>query len=347
MVTPLDRVTHPIFNPARQGLTYTRDRDQGDLEKTMETEKYVTLFSGTANNNQFMVMFNETLKFGDQWEVAVAQAHVPHGPLTLADAFNQHFPNNPVLGQLKTFFKTSARNDLAAFASGQKSVRLNDILGEFSETTSKFNVLKLIYTLAWNGIATEKTPGKGMHLRMNNQDFIAQVFKETSRGVKLEGTAFFGGYLSLNKKLGQMIGVWNAAGTGLGNGVRHEARSLADMRFRTMYGLSGDQILLYNDVDWYFPLSMNPWPSSVIPKTTPQHVDIHCDAVETQQSNGQILLHAEVGGMMTPMVWSYVTLAKTEVNQIKVWITESGTSTLATLPNEKTRITLHFRKNGA
>ena len=144
-----------------------------------------------------------------------------------------------------------------------------------------------------------------------------------------------------------MIGVWNTAGTGLGNSVRYESRSLADMKSRTTYGLSGDHIFLYDGVDWYFPMLMSPWPSSVIPKTVPQHVDIHCDAVETQHTNGQILLHAEVGGTMTPVVRSYVNLAKTEVNQIKVWITESGTSTLATLPQEKTRITLHFRKKGA
>ena len=73
--------------------------------------------------------------------MAVAQVHLPHGPLKLADAFKQQFPNNPVLGQLEIYYKTSPRNDLV-FEKSKKSVRLNDILGEFSETTSKFDVLK-------------------------------------------------------------------------------------------------------------------------------------------------------------------------------------------------------------
>ena len=64
------------------------------------------------------------------------------------------------------------------------------------------------------------------------------------------------------------------------------------MKFRTTYGLSGDQILLYDVVDWYFPMLMSPWPSSFIPKN--KHVNIHCDAVQTQHTNGQILLHAEI-----------------------------------------------------
>ena len=59
------------------------------------------------------------------------------------------------------------------------------------------------------------------------------------------------------------------------------------------------------------------------------------------------MLHAEVppgGGAITPTVWSYVNLSKVDYNQIKVWINDEGGSGLVTLPNAKTRITLHFRK---
>ena len=240
-------------------------------------------------------------------------------------------------------FKTSTRNDLTAFDTGKKSVRLNDILGDFSKTTSKFDILQMIYTFAWNEIAAEKTPGKGMHLRMNNQDFIPQVFKDTKLGVKLEATHFCGGYLALNKTLAQLMGVVNAVGMGLGNGVRYETRSLVDMRFRTTYTLLGALIKLYDDVDWYLTASNSPWSLGL----KKEHVDIHCDVVRQQHATGQMLAHTEIlpgGGMWTPTVRSYVPGAKREVKKIRVWITETGTATLVTLPNEKTRITLHFRK---
>ena len=310
----------------------------------METEQYVTLHSGTADNHHFTTTFNRVLTFGDGWEVAVAQVHLPSGPFKWLDAFKQQFSNNPVLGQLKIYFKTSA-SDESTSANKQKSVRLNDILGQLSETTSKFDMLKLIYTWAWNGIMEDLQKDRSFYQvyhRMNDVSFMPQVLKETSRGLKLDGTSSFGGYLALNKTLAQMIGVLNATGTGLGSGVQYvNDRGKIDMKSLTTYVLSGDQVLLSNNMRWYFPtLTSQDWPS--LPNTTPPHVDIHCDAVKPQQSNGQILLHAT--GTMIPSVRSYVTLTKTEVQQIKVWIMESGTSTLATFPHEKTRITLHFRK---
>ena len=171
----------------------------------MKTKQYVTLHSGTANNHQFTTTFNQALTFGEGWEVAVAQVHLPSGPFTLADAFKQQFPNNPVLGQLKIFYKTFARNDLMGIGSGQKSVRLNDIIGALSYSTSKYDVLKLIYTVDWNGIVVDVGSDVSvvqMHLRMNNQDFIPQVFKETSQGIKLEGTHFFGGFFCPAQDIG-------------------------------------------------------------------------------------------------------------------------------------------------
>ena len=174
----------------------------------MQTDTYLTLHSGTADANDFTTTLNPSLTVGERWEVAVTQVHLPGGHSPFKEAFQRAFPNNPVLRELEIHFKTSARNDLTQFGTGKKSVRLNDILGDITETTTKVDVLQLIYTRAWNEIAAEKTPGKGMVLRMNNGDFMPQVFKGTKMGVKLEATAFNAGYLALHKTLAQMMGWW-------------------------------------------------------------------------------------------------------------------------------------------
>ena len=309
----------------------------------MQTDTYLTLHSGTSDAHDFTTTLNPSLTVGERWEVAVTQVHLPGGGFK--EAFQRAFPNNPTLGELQIHFKTSARNDLTQFGTGKKSVKLNDILGDITETTTKYDVLQLIYNKAWNEMAKEKTPGKGMVLRMNNGDFMPQVFKETKMGVKLEGTAFHGGFLALNKTLAQLLGMVNAAGTGLGIEVRYETWSLADMRSRTTYGISGDLIKLYDGVDWFFPGLLSPWSLS-LQKT---HLDLHCDVVRAQHTNGQRLwMHVESpsgGGTLSPMVRSYIPLAQREVKKIRVWTTETGTDTAVTLPtNQKTRITLHFRK---
>ena len=308
----------------------------------MQTDTYLTLHSGTSDANDFTTTLNPLLTVGECWEVAVTQVHLPGGGFK--EAFQRAFPNNPTLGELEIDFKSSARNDLQ-LDTGKKSVRLNDILGDIAETTTKYDVLQLIYNKAWNEIAAEKTPGKSMVLRKNNGDFIPQVFKQTPRGIKLEATASHLGYLALHKSLAQMMGIVNAAGMGLGHGVRYETRSLADMQFRTTYSISGDLIKLYDGVDWFFPGLSSPWSLS-LQKT---HVDLHCDVVRAQHANGQrVWTHVESpsgGGTLTPTVHSYIPLAQRELKTIRIWITETGTDTKVTLPtNQKTRITLHFRK---
>ena len=62
--------------------------------KTMETEKYVTLVSRADNNNNFAVTFFPVLTFAEGWEVAVAQAFIPHGHSHFAEEFKSLFPNN-------------------------------------------------------------------------------------------------------------------------------------------------------------------------------------------------------------------------------------------------------------
>ena len=143
----------------------------------------------------------------------------------------------------------------------------------------------------------------------------------------------------------------NAAGTRLGRGVHFVLRDNDDMKATRMFTLLSSQIFFNSDVDWVFrTLHSTPWLQSYIPKTVYKHVDVYCDTGQAQQVNNtdkQIMLHAEVppgGGATTPTVWSYVNLSKVDYNQIKVWINDEGGSGLVTLPNAKTRITLHFRK---
>ena len=308
----------------------------------MQTDTYLTLHSGTSDANDFTTTLNPSLTVGERWEVAVTQVHLPGRGFK--EAFQWAFPNNPTLGELEIDFKTSARNDLQ-LDTAKKSVKLNDILGDIVETTTKYDVLQLIYNKAWNEMAAEKTPGKSMVLRKNNGDFISPVLKQTPMGIKLETARSHLQYLALHKSLAQMMGIVNAAGTGLGHGVRYETRSLADMRFRTTYSVSGDLIKLYDGVDWYFPGLSSPWSLSL----QKVHVDLHCDAVRAQHANGQrVWTHVESpprGGTLTPTIRSYIPLAKREVKKIRVWITETGTDTKATSPtNQKTRITLHLRK---
>ena len=165
----------------------------------------------------------------------------------------------------------------------------------------------------------------GIYLRMNDDEWLTELLKETSHGVKLEGYNDLGGVFFLNKKLAQMLEVVNAAGTGLGSGVQFVSRGKENMKSTRTYVLSGDQIFLYSNVHLYFPtLTSKVWPSSYIPKSSCKHVDIYCNAGQARKVNNtdkQIMLYVDVspgGGAITPTVRSYVNLSKVDYNQIKV-----------------------------
>ena len=64
----------------------------------METDKYVTLISGTHDVHNFTVRVDLTL--GDDWEVALVQAYLPHRDSHFQDSFKKYFPNNKVIGGL-------------------------------------------------------------------------------------------------------------------------------------------------------------------------------------------------------------------------------------------------------
>ena len=111
----------------------------------MQTEKYITFYSGEANRNNFTTSFTKPLVLGDYWEVACAQAHLAHRDFRFVDEFKSQFENNPVMGWLRMNYKTDPSDDLF-MTDRLKSVHLNDIIDEFSESTSKYDVMKMIYT---------------------------------------------------------------------------------------------------------------------------------------------------------------------------------------------------------
>ena len=319
---------------------YKRGGETGEGHLTMQTKAYLTLHSGIANANDFTTMLNPPLTVGERWEVAVAQAHIPHGTSHFMDRFN--FTNAMVVGAWRVIWKTSARDDTTTDGD-QKSVLWSDIKASVKEITSQAYVLKLIYVVAWNKIvaAQKATVGKRMHLRTNKQEFIPMVFKDTPRGLKLEGTQMTSQYFQLNTTLAEGMELWNTTTSKFGPGVHYETRSLSDMnsRFPSYPPFYGNQLRFDDQVDWYFPLVTNKFEA----KRVLTHVDVHCDVVRSQHANGQILAHAEMR-LWTPTVRSYVPLPKREIKKIRVWITETGTATQVTLPRQKTRITLHLRK---
>ena len=75
--------------------------------KRMETDKYLTLISGTHNVDGFTVRFTDELIFGEDWEVALVQAYLPHRDSHFQESFKKYFPNNKVVGGLAVHYNTS------------------------------------------------------------------------------------------------------------------------------------------------------------------------------------------------------------------------------------------------
>ena len=118
----------------------------------METDKYVTLISETHNANNFTVNFVNYFTLGDDWGVALVQAYIPHRDSHFQGTFKSYFPNNKVVGGLAVHCNTSP----TATSSARKTttVRIDDIIDGIGRGTSKLDVLKMIYSVAWNKIIT-------------------------------------------------------------------------------------------------------------------------------------------------------------------------------------------------
>ena len=71
----------------------------------METDKYITVVNGTHDTNNIRLFTN--LSFGEDWEVALVQAYIPHSDSHFRDNFKKYFPNNKIIGGLAVHYNMS------------------------------------------------------------------------------------------------------------------------------------------------------------------------------------------------------------------------------------------------
>ena len=316
----------------------------------METDKYLTLISETNNNNNFTVNFNAPLVFNVDWEVALVQAYVPHRHSHFQDHFKSYFPNNRIIAQLVMHYKTSP--SATTSTSTSTIIRIDDIIDGIHKGTTKLDVLKMIYAAAWNKIMyllkTDATL-TAAYPKDDKGNMLHQSLEETAYGVTLKGYGVRGGRLTLNKTLAQMMDILDAAGTGLGSGVRFVYRDNANIRRTDTFTYDSEEINLWSEVDWVFSTLHTPWSTQYIPEKVYKHVDINCDMIVSNKVNSDdkhVLHHAEIpgdGGLVVPIQRSYMKLSSVSYSSINVWITDVA-GRLPTLVNEKTRLVLHFRK---
>ena len=285
------------------------------FKKRMETDKYLTLISGTHNVDNFKVRFTDELTFGEDWEVALVQAYLPHRDSHFQESFKKFFANNKVVGGLAVHYNTSPTATFSAVRT--TTVRINDIFDGIIKGTTKLDVLKMIYSVAWNKIMYELRTDASVtaaYPKDNNGNVLHQTLEETTYGVTLKGYAVTGGGFTLDKTLAQMMDVMNAAGTGLGSGVHYRIRNNDDIKRTSTFTWNNDEINLESSVDWVFTTLQTPWPTRYIPETVYQHVDIICDAIIPQQANNNklkyVIPHAEVpddDSLIVPQQRSYMT----------------------------------------
>ena len=322
-----------------------------EKRETMETDKYLTLISETSNVNNFTVRFTDALTFGEDWEVALVQAYLPHRDSHFQESFKKYFPNNKAIGELVVHYNTSPT--ATSSTSTSSTVRINDIVDGINKGTTKLDVLKMIYTVAWNKIIHDfKTDASvtAAYPKDDKGNVLHQILEETAYGVTLKGYAVKGGRFTLDKTLAQMIGVMNVAGTGLGSGVHYRIRDNENIKRTSAFTYNNDEINLYSSVDWVFTLHTT-WSTRYIPTEVYRHVDINCSLIVPQQVNNDdtnyILYHAEIpgnGGLVIPHQRIYVKLRSTSFRSIQIWITDHETGQIdQTLPFEKTRVILHVR----
>ena len=319
--------------------------------ETMETEKYLTLISDTHNVNNFTVNFWPYLTFGEDWEVALVQAYLPHRDSHFADAFKAHFPNNKFVGGLSVFYNMNPTAALTVTKT--TSVRIDDIIYAIGRGTTKLDVLKMIYTVAWNKIMYDiKTDSSvaAAYPKNDGRKLLHQTLEETKYGVTLKGYTDNGGRFTLDKTLAQMMDIMNVGGTGVGNDVRYVFRGNDNMKRMNTMTWSSTQVNLYSDVDWVFTTLHTPWSPRYIPNKVYKHVNINCDMIVSQQVNNNfkyILHHAEGpddDSLMVPHRRMYMKLHSVSYSSAQIWITHGKTGIMPTIPFEKTRVTLHFRK---
>ena len=290
----------------------------------METDKYITVVSGTHDTNNIRLYTN--LSHGEDWEVALVQAYTPHNDSHFRDNFKKYFPNNKVIGGLAVHYNTSTTATTSV--SKTTTLRVDDIIDGVGNGTSKLDVLKMIYSVAWNKIMYELRTDASVtaaYPKDNNGDMLHQTLEETTHGVTLKGYAVKGGRFTLDKTLAQMMG------TGLGSGVHYRIRDNDNIKSINAFTLNNDEINLFSSVDWVFTLH-TPWSTRYIPEKVYKHIDINCGLIVPQQvnenNNKYILYHAEIpgdGGLVVPQQRMYMKLRSSFFNVLQIWLTtETG-----------------------
>ena len=320
----------------------------------METDKYLTLISETHNVDNFTVRFTEPLTFGEDWEVGLVQAYLPHRDSHFRASFLKRFPNNRIIAQWVMHYKTSP--SATTSTSTSTIVRINDIIDGIHKGTTKLDVLKMIYAAVWNKIMyvlkTDATV-TAAYSKDDKGDVLHQSLEETPYGVTLKGYAVRGGRLTLNITLAQMMGILDVAGTGLGSGVRFVFRDNENIRRTDTFTYDSEEINLWSGVDWVFTMLHSPWSTRYIPETAYQHVDINCDMIIPQQANNNtskyVLHHTEVpddDSLVIPHERMYMKLNNTSYSSAQIWIRHEPpiSDIVPSVAFEKTRVTLHFRK---
>ena len=98
----------------------------------METDKYLTLISEDDNASNFTVNFWPHLEFGEDWEVALVQAYLPHRDSNYSESFKKHFTSNKIVGGLSVHYNPTPT--AGASVSKTSSVRIDDIIDQLLDT---------------------------------------------------------------------------------------------------------------------------------------------------------------------------------------------------------------------
>ena len=79
--------------------------------------------------------------------MALVQASIPHRDSHFAKAFKGHFPSSQGKGGLTVHYNASPSTTSSQVK--QTTVRVDDIVDGVGKGTSRFDVLKMINTVAW------------------------------------------------------------------------------------------------------------------------------------------------------------------------------------------------------
>ena len=124
--------------------------------------------------------------------MALVQAYLPHRDSHFQENFKKYFPNNKVVGELAVHYNTIPTATSSAVRT--TAVRINDIVDGIIKGTTKLDVLKMIYAVAWNKIMHEIRTDSSVTAAYPKDDkgnVLHQILEETAYGVTLKGCLLY------------------------------------------------------------------------------------------------------------------------------------------------------------